>query len=210
MPEIKIRNANQEDLDYIVMVEEEAWPIESRAPRSKFEERLHVFSKGFFVALLNDKIVGVTTSQIINYDPENPPSSWTEITADGHISESHNSKGNALYVVSLGVSPRGRPEGKGIGVGSSLLERQKQLTKQLGLKYLVLSARTPGYDNFCKTHGGIDIETYVNLRREDHLPEDIELRFYERAGLRKVKICPNTMDDRESRNYGVMMELKVQ
>lgn len=209
MVNLVIRNAITKDLDNIMKVEEEAWPIEARAPRDKFLERLLVFPKGFFLALLNEEIVGVTTSQVINYDPKNPPSSWTEITGDGHISETHNPKGNAVYVVSLGVSPKGRPEGKGIGVGTKLLEMQKELVKYLGLNYLVLSARVSGYDSFCKKHGNIDIEKYVSLRRPDSLPEDMELRFYERAGLRQIKICPNTMDDIESRNYGVMMEWKA-
>ncbi|MBS3171247.1 GNAT family N-acetyltransferase [Candidatus Woesearchaeota archaeon] len=206
---LEIRNVKSNDLDAIMRVENEAWPIEARAPKEKFEERLKVFPNGFFIAVLNDEIVGVTTSQIIKYNPKNPPNSWTEITGDGHISESHNPNGKAVYVVSLGVSPKGRPEGKGIGVGTALLERQKQLTKELGKEYLVLSARVPSYDSFCKTRGNIPIEVYVNLRRNDGLPEDIELRFYERAGLKQVKICPNTMDDAESRNYGVMMEWKA-
>ena len=207
--QIEIREAMREDLDEIMQVEEEAWPIEARAPRDKFIERFSVFPIGFKVALLNNKIVGTTTSQIINYNPLNPPSSWTEITADGHILETHKRNGNALYVVSIGVSPRGRPNQKGIGVGSTLLESQKGLAKLLNLKYLVLSARVPGYNSYCKSKENIDIETYVNLRREDNLLEDMELRFYERLGLKQIKVCPNTMDDIESRNYGVMMEWRV-
>ncbi len=207
---LEIRKATPKDLDNIMRVESEAWPVEARAPRDKFEERLIVFSDGVFLAILNKEIVGVTTSQIINYDPNTPPSSWTEITGDGHITDTHREWGNAIYVVSLGVSPRGRPEGKGIGVGTALLERQKKLALELGLDYLVLSARVPGYDSFCKKLGNISIDKYVKLKREDGQLEDIELRFYERAGLRQVKICPNTMDDKESRNYGVMMEWKAQ
>ncbi len=209
MVNITIRQASIRDLDNIMKVEEEAWPIEAMASIDKFRERLRVFPPGFFVAVLDGEIVGTTTSQIINYDPKNPPSSWTEITNDGRISETHKINGNAIYVVSLGVSPKGRPNGKGIGVGTALLEKQKQLARELGKEYLVLSARVPGYHNFCKRKGNVLIEDYVNYKREDGLPEDMELRFYERAGLKQKKICPNTMDDAESRNYGVMMEWEV-
>ena len=128
---IVIRPILKNDLDAVMQIEEEAWPIEARAPRNKFEERLKVFPLGFKVAALNCKIVGVTTSQIIYYDPKNPPSSWTEITNDGHISETHKENGNALYVVSIGVSPRGKPDGRSIGVGTKLLESQKLLVKDL-------------------------------------------------------------------------------
>ncbi len=207
--DVKIRNANSADLDAIMQVEKEAWPIEARASRSKFRERLMVFPPGVFVAVLNNEVVGVTTSQIIMYDPKNPPNSWTEATNDGNISGTHNQGGNAIYVVSLGVSPRGRPGKKGIGVGTALLERQKQLAKELEKECLVLSARVPGYNSFCENKGNVPIQDYVNYRREDGLPEDMELRFYERAGFKQVKICPNTMDDVESRNYGVMVEWKA-
>ena len=208
MVNIIIRNVAKNDLDAVLKVEEEAWPPETRAPREKFEERLNVFFRGFFVAELNGEIVGVTTSQIFKYDPKNPPSSWTEATADGNISKTHNLNGNAIYVVSLGVSPRGRPDGKGLGVGSALLERQKQLAKEFNLGYLLLCSRVPEYDKYCREQKEIPIKEYVNLRR-DGLPLDKELRFYERLGLRQVKISPNAMEDLESRNYGVMMEWEV-
>lgn len=205
---IEIRNARKEDLDSVLLVEEEAWPEEARAPRTKFEERLKTFPEGFFVAFLNDKIVGATTSQIINYDPKNPPNSWTEITADGHISRTNNPKGNCIYVVSLGVSPNSRINGKSPGIGTKLLEQQKNLTKELNLNYLVLSSRVPGYDLYYRQNKEIPIDIYISLNRDDKLPVDKELRFYQRLGLRPVKICPNTMDDKESRNYGVIMEWK--
>ena len=87
-------------------------------------------------------------------------------------------------------------------------DKLKELTMELKLKYLVLRTRIPQYDSYCKRNGEINVEDYINLKREDNLPIDMELRFYERNGLRKVRLCPTLMDDKDSRGYGIMMEWK--
>lgn len=202
MNHLIIRNAVQHDLDGVMQVEEAAWPEEVRATRGKFAERLQTFAEGFFVAVRSD-IVGTTTSQVISYDPYNPPASWTDATADGHISATHNHKGNALYIVSLGVKHPGH------GIGSALFDAQKKLAERLGLHYIILCSRVPDYDVFCKEHREMPIEDYIKMERADGFRVDKELRFYGRHGFHPVKICANAMDDQQSRNYGVMVELKL-
>lgn len=195
---IKIRNAQEEDLDAIVELENTIWPEGTRASKEKFESRLKIFPKGFFLAYRNGGLIGVSTSETINYDSENLPISWEEITDNGYI-RNHNPKGNALYVVSVGAISRS-------GGGSALIGSQKNLTKKLNLKFLVLGARIPGYDTYCRANGEIAIEDYVKLKREDGELLDPELRFYTRNDLKLRKIVPNYMEeDKESRNYGVIM-----
>lgn len=69
MDEITIRKANEKDLDAIVSLENEIWPEGTRATRDKFESRLRIFPQGFFLVYKNGEIIGVSTSEIINYDP---------------------------------------------------------------------------------------------------------------------------------------------
>jgi len=195
---IKIRIANKEDLDRVVELENKIWPKGTRATKEKFESRLKIFQEGFFLAFKDKRLIGVSTSEIIEYDPKNPPKSWEEITDDGYIRK-HNPRGNALYVVSIGAESRS-------GAGSALLSAQKNLTKRLNLRFLVLGARIPGYDRYCREKKEIPIERYVRLKREDKQPLDPELRFYIRNSLRLQKIQKNYMqNDKESRNYGAIM-----
>lgn len=183
----------------VLEVEESAWPAELRASKKKFLSRLAVFPDGFFVALINGKIKGVTTSQITHY-----PSStktWDEITDKGFIAKTHDSKKNALYVVSVGVAA----DAQGIGLGGMLLEAQKNLVCQRSMECLFLGARIPEYDKYCTEHGEIPIKEYTILKGNQGESIDPEVRFYERKGFRVVKILSNFEPDKESRNYGAIM-----
>lgn len=195
---IKVKTATQKDLDQVVKLEELIWPEGTRASRDKFEKRLKIFPEGFFIAYQNRKIIGVSTSEIVDYNGT-MPSSWKNITDDGYIQKTHCQNGNAIYVVSVGSLSRS-------GGGSILIKAQIGLVKRLNLGCLILGARIPGYDAYCKQNGDINIVEYVKIKREDGDYLDPEIRFYIRNGLRIDKIVPNYMeDDKESRNYGAIM-----
>ena len=203
--EVKIANSSDQRglLDEILRVEEEAWPEEVRATREKFISRLNIFPEGFFLAYLEGKLTGVLTSEIINFDINDPPVSWEGITDNGLIESTHYKGGNALYVVSLGVSKLAQ----GRGLGSCLLEEARNFIKNKRLDFLVLGARIPGYHQFHEEHPTVDVKEYLRTKKEGtRYPIDSEIRFYTRNRLRVLKIVPNYMeDDPESENYGAVM-----
>lgn len=188
-------------LDGVMKVEEEAWPEEWRATRDKFESRLEVFPEGFFVVDKGEEMAGVSTSQIVDYDSGNLPQTWDEVTGDGYIKKTHKPDGNALYVVSVGVSQRFQ----GQGIGHQLVESQKSLAKKLNFKTLFLGARIPGYHEYHRDHPEATADDYAKLEREPGKKLDPELKFYESCGLKTVKVIPNYGPDSESENYGVIM-----
>lgn len=203
MEQIHVRQASQEDLPRIVELENAIWPEGTRAPREKFEKRLSIFPEGFLLAFRGNELMGASTSQIISYIEGDIIQSWESITDNGYIEKTHNPHGNTLYVVSLGAISRS-------GGGSALLSGQKALARRLGLELLVLGARIPGYDRYCREMKEVPIEQYAALTRSDSLPSDDELRFYTRNGLHIQTIVPNYMeDDKESRNYGAIMTWEV-
>lgn len=187
-------------LNQIEAVEKSAWPDELEAPRDKFQARIDVFSEGFIIAEVNSVVKGMSTAQLTNYDP-NGKLSWNELTDNGYIRKSHNPEGNALYVVSVAVAS----DTQGLGLGSKLVDAQKELTTKLGKKYLFLGARVPGYDAYCKEHGDVTIEDYLKLRNEKDESVDPEIRFYMRRGLKPAKIIPHFEPDPPSRDFGVVM-----
>jgi hypothetical protein len=200
---IQIKNASAEDLKEVEVLEKRIWPEDTRAPLEKFESRMEVFPEGFFVAHNQKEMIGASTSQIISYDGSSGLNSWEEATDNGWIKNTHNTQGNALYVVSVGSISRS-------GGGSALLQAQKELARKLKLEYVVLGARIPGYDSFCKEQKETTIEEYVKLKREDGELLDPELRFYTRNGLNLKRVMPNYMEeDTESRNYGAIMDLML-
>jgi|SRR3989338_10649262 len=198
---LNISPADKDDfLEQVMEVERSAWPPELQASKQKFESRFNIFSQGFFVVRLDGKIKGVATSQITTYD-ETSSHTWDEITDNGMIGKTHNPQGNALYVVSVGVGA----DVQGRGVGGKLVQSQLELAKKLGLKYLFLGARAPGYDAYCKKNGETSMEEYLKLKDDDGETWDPEIRFYERQGLHPAKIIPNFEPDVQSRDYGVVM-----
>ncbi len=186
----------------VLRVESEAWPEEIRATREKFESRLELFPEGFFLAYVDGKLGGVSTSEIVNLDSAESLASWEEVTDNGFIKKTHNKDGNALYVVSVGVSKWAQ----GKGLGSALVEKQKEVVKKMGLEFLVLGARLPGYHDYHFSHPQTTAEEYAKMKNESGEVFDNEIRFYSNKGLEVEKVVPVYMeDDPESENYGVVM-----
>ncbi|MDO8621488.1 MAG: GNAT family N-acetyltransferase [Candidatus Levybacteria bacterium] len=190
----------EEFLTEVIDVEKSAWRPELQASKKKFVSRLEIFPQGFIVAKVEGRIKGVTTSQITTYDPLEKKT-WNEITDNGMIKRTHNPAGNALYVVSVAVAA----DAQGMGVGSKLVEEQKKIARQLGLKLVFLGARIPGYNKYCEQNGEISVEEYLALKNQNGESVDPEIRFYERQGLRASKIIPEFEPDIDSRNYGVVV-----
>ncbi len=193
-------------LEEVMRVETEAWPEEVRATIDKFESRLAVFPQGFFLGKVAPYgLMGVSTSEIIDFDYHLPPTSWEEITDNGYIRATHKPTGNALYVVSVGVSRK--VEKLGIkGVGTALISAQKELATRLGLNFVVLGARISGLGSFASSHPQVLVEDYLRLKRGNGETLDPEIRFYERNGFKVLKVVPNYMEnDPESLNYGAVM-----
>lgn len=189
-------------MDEVVRVENETWPEEIRASRAKFESRAAIFPEGFFLGFSDGKLWGVATAEIINFSPAKPCTSWEEITDNGWIKKSHTSDGNALYVISIGVSPFASRH----GIGSALLAAEKRLLSQLCLKWLVLGSRLPGFAAWHQQNSALAVSDYLLSKNEKGESIDPLIRFYERAGLKVIKVVPNYMeDDPESENYGVVM-----
>lgn len=196
---IIIKNVTLSELSEVLRVEGEAWPAEIRAEQNKFASRLKIFPSGFIAAYENDHMVGISTSQIINY-PSNI-TSWEEVTDKGFITN-HDPSGNTLYIVSLGVSKFKQRQ----GIGTKLISQQIKLARNLGLKTIVLGARIPEYYSY----SNIPVNYYVGMTQTTGQPLDKEIRFYSRSGFKIERIVHDYMfNDPESLNYGIIMKLDL-
>jgi len=164
---IKIKTLTLEDLGDIVRVEEEAWEPELRASRETFIERLKRFPEGFIGCYVNGKLAGITYGHPIKKIEK----TWFHNSYEGAF----NPKGEVFYIVNVGVSNYY----VGAGVGSKLLDKNKELAKKLKSKKIVLGAR--------------------NL--------ESNLHFYKKNGFVVVgKIKNYFPEDKESNGIGVLME----
>jgi ribosomal protein S18 acetylase RimI-like enzyme len=93
------------------------------------------------------------------------------------------------------------------GIGKKLMISVGKLAIKYNLKQGLLGARIPNYHKYADK---IKVEDYVKINKNEktNIPPDPELMFYQKLGLKIVKVIPNYFDDPESLNYGVLMEWK--
>lgn len=219
MVNIELKFLGESDLEEIDRVEKATWPKDWQAPIEKFKARIAKFSRGAIGIFENGKLAGVSTSMRINFDLQRVDEyhkTWDGITGDGFIT-THEPNGNTLYVVSVGVEN----EAQGKGYGQQLIARQFELAKSLGCKYLMLGARLAKFREYLEgknikpeTLPQADLvkqaQAYLDLRRDDYQRKDPEIRFYERCGLKALKLSdPNFGPDPESCNFGVIMLAEI-
>lgn len=219
MVKSSIKFLTEFDLEAIDRVEKNTWPTDWQAPIEKFKARIAKFPQGAIGVFENGRLVGVSTSMRINFDLKRAGEyhkTWDEITGNGFIT-THESDENTLYVVSVGVEN----EAQGKGYGQQLIARQFELAKSLGCKYLMLGARLAKFREYLEgknikpeTLPQADLvkqaQAYLDLRRDDYQRKDPEIRFYERCGLKALKLSdPNFGPDPESCNFGVIMLAEI-
>jgi radical SAM enzyme (TIGR01210 family) len=195
MRKATVRQARKEDIDAILLVEQEAWPMYAQASRAHFLSRIETFPEGTLVSVVGDTVVGVLSTQLVNYDINNPVATWNQVTDDGFIKRSHTPHGDTLYGVSLSVSRRG------IGSVKLLFEAACALILQRGLRRCILGARIPRYHKFAHA---MTIEEYIHTRKKSRLL-DPELDLYTRVGFRIVVPLANYFRDPQSLDYGVLL-----
>lgn len=203
--EITIRKASIEDIPQILEVEKATWSEERAASFEMLESRIKIFPEGTRIALINERVVGIICTQIVNYDLKNDGPSWYEISDNGFIVKTHNPNGDTLYGIDLSVHPLWQNK----GVGKILLKTIIDFGIRRNLKQGLLGSRIPDYYKFANK---INVEDYVNLGKRkngrNNIPPDPELLFYLECGLKIVKVIPEYFKDPESLNYGVLLIMK--
>jgi hypothetical protein len=162
-----IRNATLDDIEAIMRAEQH-WPEDQRSSEDKFASRINIFPQGFFLTEIDNEVVGVSTSTLKTYDPDNlsPFESWNQCTNGGYLYPLTDIEDyNALFIVSNGIMKQARRT----GIREAVICSHLSLAKKLGMQYTVTGAMMPGYDAYCAKHGDIPITEYAFLERDDRI-----------------------------------------
>jgi hypothetical protein len=210
---IRIRQARADDIEAILLVEKKVWPESLRACQEMYQSRLSTFPQGTLIAEREGNIEGVVVVQLMNFSSTPDISSWNEATDYGYIKNSHNPEGNSLYGVNLSVC-----HGSQNRVAMTLLEAMGKLAIRHNFKQIVLGGRIPGFARYLKHYrqkNGIPVisdekrdkiaEDYMRATNKRGSPLDPEINFYQKAGMKIIKLLPNYFEDPESLNYGVLV-----
>lgn len=126
---IKIRQAVTEDLDAITKVEASCFPEAEAATKISLEERIKTFSESFFVAEVDEKIIGFVNGCVINgtviYDQlyEN--------------TKLHNQNGDYQTIFGLDVVSEYRNQ----GIAAQLMNYMIEASKVAGRKGVILTCK---------------------------------------------------------------------
>ena len=178
------------------------------------KQRLEVFPQGNFLVLMADQPVAYTTNQIMQFDPQAPAKNWIKCTNGGYSGVTHDSSGNALYLISTGVHAAFRRK----GVGRAIYDRRIQLAKECKLSYIFANFRIQTLrDNLQRV---FSIEERQLVQFSDSQIKDLGKRYlamietgeindplrivFER-GFKLLDIVPWYMQDIESMHTGAYM-----
>lgn len=128
--DIKIRQATVDDLDEVTKVEAICFPPAEAAGRVSFEKRLNTFPKSFFIAEIDDEIIG-----FINGCVTNETTIYDELYDDGSL---HIPNGDYQTIFGLDVIPKYRKQ----GIAVQLMDYMIEAARNTGRKGLILTCKS--------------------------------------------------------------------
>ncbi len=150
---------------------------------AQFRRHMEIFPEGQFVALEAGRVVGLTASMRLPFEPANPfIESWYETISSGWLTR-HDPRAEWMYGVESCVNPKYQ----GSGIGGKLMEARFSVAKALNLRGMV---------------AGSDIMSYPALAHratpEEYLRGVVEGTYFDnnltkqlRKGFRAVALIPN-------------------
>lgn len=164
------------------------------ASAEMIESRITTFPRGQVVAVSEDgAIVGYLSLQFVHTIGDGTYT-WDELTDHGTIRRSHIPDGPHIY----GVNLTGHPKHPGVGLALQL--RGWVLATIWRRKGGYVGSRIP---SLCRLRDKQRIEEWVIGR--NGRSRDPEVRYYQTAGFKLLKLLPGYFPDPESLNYGALM-----
>lgn len=129
MNKLKIRNVLLEDLNYITEIETTCFPDAEAAQRDILKKRISVFPEGFFVAELDNEIIGFINGGVTN---KNHIEDEFFATMNLHIPN-----GNNIVIFGLDVHPKHQRK----GYAKELMNHFIESAKKDGRKNVLLTCK---------------------------------------------------------------------
>jgi predicted amidohydrolase/GNAT superfamily N-acetyltransferase len=197
-PAIAVRQMRATDLSEVISLQKRVYPDMLTWTQEELERHLAVFPEGQMVAAdETGRILGSSSSLIIDWDDYAESAKWSTITGYGTFS-THNPLGKTLYGADMCVDPLARRQ----GIGSLFYNARKKMVRDRGLKRLLTGGRIPWY-----------AQVSQQLTPQEYVAEVIKgkrsdptLSFQLSNGLVVLDVVPKYLEDAESRGYATLLE----
>ncbi|SER97931.1 GNAT family N-acetyltransferase [Salisediminibacterium halotolerans] len=195
---ITVRQIRHEDIDEIIELSLTCFPDMEAWSRSHLLSHLEIFPEGQICVEADGKIIGSSSSLMINFDEYDDSHTWDEITDEGYITN-HDPEGYNLYGIEVAV----HPDYRRMKIGRRLYEARKDLARKLNLKSIVIGGRIPNYKNYADE---LSPRQYVEEVMHHNIYDPV-LTFQVMNGFTLKRVNPKyLMDDVASMRYATLME----
>jgi predicted amidohydrolase/ribosomal protein S18 acetylase RimI-like enzyme len=195
---LKIRSLKIEDYDKLVALQLKCFPGMKAWSREQVESQIKHFKKGQIVVEYQGKIIGSSSSLVIDFDEYQDSASWKDISDNGMITN-HDDEGDTLYGIEIMVDP----EFRNMKIGRRLYDARKKLVKEMNLKRIVIGGRVP---NFHKHSDKLTIHQYVEQVISKKLHDPV-LTFQLANGFILKRIITDYLKpDEESKGFAILLE----
>lgn len=197
----RLRNTQHEDFPGIIELTKKTYPFTEPYNVKQLASQRRVFPEGQFVVIekRTGKIVGFSSSLIIDWDDYEDHAEWHDITANGYFTNHDPAKGRMLYGAEVMVDP----DKRGQGVGKIVYTAREELVRRLGLLRIRAGARLRDYHRYAHKMTAEDyVKAVVNGRYSDRT-----LSFQLRRGFNVITVVRNYLvGDPESLGYAAIIE----
>lgn len=199
-PEIRVRNTTTSDFEGIRALGAEVYPDDTPYTDEYLQAQVDVFPEGQFVAVDIDsqRVVGMASTLIVDWDDYQVSASWTEITGGGLLT-THNPLGRTMYAADVLV----HPEMQGRGVGRQIYSVRRELAIRLKMIRIRAGARLAGYEPFADR---MTPDEYT-LKVVNGELRDPTLSFQLGRGFHVIAVILDYLyDDPASQNHAALIE----
>jgi GNAT superfamily N-acetyltransferase len=162
-----------------------------------FRRHMQIFPEGQFIALEQGRVVGLTASMRLTFDPAHPfIENWYVTISDGWLYR-HEPSAEWMY----GVESCVHPDYQGAGVGGKLMQARFDVAQALNLRGMVAGSAVISYYKVADT-----------VSPEDYLAGVIAGTYWDnnlskqmRKGFKPLALIPDYLSDADTRGWGVVI-----
>ncbi len=165
-----------------------------------FCHQQRLFPEGQFIALHKGRIVGLTVSMRLPFDPENPfIESWFTTISMGWL---HRHDPGAAWM--YGVESCVLPDYQSRGVGGALMQARFDVARDLNLRGIVAGSALISMRANAESHGMIAPAEYIRQIVTGDL-YDRNLTKQIKKGFVPLAVIPNYLHDDDSMGFGAVI-----
>ncbi len=197
---IELRNLHLNDYDALLETANACYAeisVESWE-KGKIKTLIKNFPEGQLCVTVNDKVVAVALSIVVDYDKFDNRHTYRSITGNETFS-THEAMGNTLYGIEVFV----HPEYRGMRLARRLYDARKVLCENLNLRAILLGGRMSNYAAYANT---LSPKEYLEKVKDNEIHDKV-LHFQMSNDFHVRKVMRGYLPgDTDSKDYAALME----